>query len=270
MLCDRGQAGVCRRIDRSESAAPNLVRQIGLRRAFARVGLKPASRRSGLPAVPASATAALIVAEALHGSAPADAPELLAAVTGEPAAIWSITPAAPVLGQSSPRFTPGAEPRDPAPSLNHCRHVLVPRGGWPGPIFGSVNSRGPNDLRGGDARARLRRALRAALRARDMTAVLALRSALGAIGNAEAIEPGAAPSLGSSRHVAGTVAGLGAGEARRRHLSEQELCEIVQAEVAEREAAARDYQRAGRAGHAGRLRREAQVLTSAIRDDGRP
>jgi uncharacterized protein YqeY len=40
--------------------------------------------------------------------------------------------------------------------------------------------------------------------------------------------------------------------------------EIVRAEIAERRAAAHDYEQAGRAGQAGRLRREADVLTSAL------
>jgi hypothetical protein len=46
---------------------------------------------------------------------------------------------------------------------------------------------------GDDLTARLRRALTAALRARDMTAAAALRSALGAIGNAEAVPVPPAP-----------------------------------------------------------------------------
>jgi len=40
---------------------------------------------------------------------------------------------------------------------------------------------------------------------------------------------------------------------------------IVRAEVAEREAAARDYDRAGHPDQAGRLRREADVLTLALK-----
>ncbi len=101
---------------------------------------------------------------------------------------------------------------------------------------------------GADARARLRLALAAALRARDMVAVSALRSALDAIGNAEAVEPGVAPPPGSgSPHVAGSVAGLGAAEAERRRLSAAEIGQIVRAEAGERERAARDHERAGHA-----------------------
>jgi uncharacterized protein YqeY len=124
---------------------------------------------------------------------------------------------------------------------------------------------------GPDALARLRLALAEALRARDMNAVRPLRSALAAIGNAGAVEPGAAAPAGpSSPHIAGAVAGLGAAEAPRRRLSAAEIEQIVRAEAAEREGAARDYERAGQADRAGRLRREAQVLRSVLPDDDPP
>ena len=67
------------------------------------------NRQSGLSAVGASTTAALIVAEAMHSRAASDVPRLIAAITGELDAVWSITPAATVLCQASPRFT--FEPR---------------------------------------------------------------------------------------------------------------------------------------------------------------
>ena len=63
------------------------------------------NRQSGRSAVRASTTAALIVAEAMHDSASSDVPRLIAALAEELTAIWSITPAATVLSQSSPRFT---------------------------------------------------------------------------------------------------------------------------------------------------------------------
>ena len=47
-------------------------------------------------------------------------------------------------------------------------------------------------------------------------------------------------------------------------LSEADLEEIVRAEAAERQAAARDYDRTGHADQAERLRRGAQVLISAL------
>jgi uncharacterized protein len=100
----------------------------------------------------------------------------------------------------------------------------------------------------GTVQQRLRLALREALRARDMTAASALRSALAAIGNAQAVPPGPAPAPGTgSPHVAGGAAGVGAAEAERRSLSDGEAEDIVRTEITERQAAARDYERAGHA-----------------------
>jgi DNA/RNA-binding domain of Phe-tRNA-synthetase-like protein len=65
------------------------------------------NRQSGLSAVRNPTTAALIVAEAMHGSAPSDMPELTAALASEVDALWGRTPAVMVLSQSSPRFSFG-------------------------------------------------------------------------------------------------------------------------------------------------------------------
>ncbi len=116
----------------------------------------------------------------------------------------------------------------------------------------------------GTVRKRLQLALHEALGARDMIAASALRSALAAIGNAQAVPPGPAPAIGAnSPHVAGAAAGLGAGEAERRRPSDGEAEEIVRMEVAERQAAARDYEQGGHTDRADRLRRKARVLMSA-------
>jgi DNA/RNA-binding domain of Phe-tRNA-synthetase-like protein len=65
------------------------------------------NRQSGLSAVRDSTARTLIVAEALHDSAPADMAKLIAALTAEIRAAWSITPQTAVLTETSPRFTPG-------------------------------------------------------------------------------------------------------------------------------------------------------------------
>jgi DNA/RNA-binding domain of Phe-tRNA-synthetase-like protein len=65
------------------------------------------NRQSGLSAVRDSTTAAVIVAEAMHDSAPSDVPRLVTAVADELDALWSLTPTAAVLSRSSPRFTFG-------------------------------------------------------------------------------------------------------------------------------------------------------------------
>lgn len=119
---------------------------------------------------------------------------------------------------------------------------------------------GPPD----DIRTRLRRALGVALKARDAGAVSALRSAMSAIGNAEAVAPAARPAGTGSAHFAGTVAGLGAGEAQRGMLTEADADAIVRHEAAEREAAAGEYERGGRAAEAARLREGARALMAVL------
>jgi len=63
------------------------------------------NRQSGLSAVRSPTTAALIVAEAMHDSAPSDMTELATALAGELDALWGNKPAVAVLTPSSPRFT---------------------------------------------------------------------------------------------------------------------------------------------------------------------
>ena len=68
----------------------------------------------------------------------------------------------------------------------------------------------------GTVRERLSVALREALRERDAVATAALRSALSAIANAEAVSADAIPAARtSSAHIAGATAGLGASDAPR-------------------------------------------------------
>lgn len=95
---------------------------------------------------------------------------------------------------------------------------------------------------------------------RDKAATAAIRSALGAIGNAEAIAAPAHAAGTSSQYVAGAVSGLGQTEASRQRLSELEISRIVAAEIAERVAAAAQFDRLGHAGEADRLRCEAVAL----------
>jgi uncharacterized protein len=117
-------------------------------------------------------------------------------------------------------------------------------------------------------RGRLRQALGEALKARDTIAASALRSALGALDNASAVPAALArpvPVRGaSSPHFAGATAGLGAGEAARKVLTKDDAEAIVRAEVAERQAAAREYDQVGQPERADRLRREAGIVASAL------
>jgi GrpB-like predicted nucleotidyltransferase (UPF0157 family)/uncharacterized protein YqeY len=115
---------------------------------------------------------------------------------------------------------------------------------------------------GGPLRLRLRQALSAALKARDAGAVAALRTALAAIENAEAVPARTAPAGGLA--IEQTPVGVGAAEVPRRELTEAENEGIVRAEVAEREAAALAYEQANQLERAAALRRGAELLTAQV------
>jgi uncharacterized protein YqeY len=117
-----------------------------------------------------------------------------------------------------------------------------------------------------DLRLPLRARLRSAMRERDH-AVGALRSAIAALDNAEAIEvreerESRPPS--TSLHVAGARSGLGAGEAHRRVLTAQEQRAVLENEIASRRATADDLDRGGRHEIATRLRTEAEILATVL------
>ena len=149
-----------------------------------------------------------------------------------------------------------------------------------------------------DLRDRLRRALPAAMTARDRTAITALRSALAAIDNAEAFDPdealaedrydvlqpagwepadpddadvdpadsghAAQPGPAGPPAFAGTVAGVGATEVERRGLTPKQVEGIVRAEIETREVAADVLEGAGKHEHAERLRAEMRVLLAHV------
>lgn len=111
-------------------------------------------------------------------------------------------------------------------------------------------------------RTSLRNDLTTAIKARDRVAVAALRSALAAIENAEALpveEPTATRT--GNEHVVAAAIGAGAAEAERRHLTDNDIRSIVENEIEERSSAAGEYERAGRGDAAERLRAEAAVLS---------
>jgi hypothetical protein len=111
-------------------------------------------------------------------------------------------------------------------------------------------------------RATLRRDLTAAMKARDPDAVAALRTAIAAIDNAEAVaDPGTAPAAATSAHIAGARAGLGAAEAPRRQLTGDELQEILRGQLAEYSREADRYAAHGQAVAADRLRNQASLLS---------
>ncbi|HEX5616108.1 MAG TPA: hypothetical protein VFZ83_13230 [Acidimicrobiia bacterium] len=109
-------------------------------------------------------------------------------------------------------------------------------------------------------RTTMRDALTTAMKQRDRVAVRALRAALAAIDNAEAVDPSHAPREQPGT-IAGGVAGLGAGEIPRHALSDDDVRAIVQTTIADLHTAAADYDRLHRAPDADLLRAEAAVLS---------
>ena len=117
-------------------------------------------------------------------------------------------------------------------------------------------------------RHRLRDALAVAIKGRDRLSTSVLRATLGAIENAEAVPvdaaTGAAAGGTGSLAIEATPLGVGAAEAARRELTEDDVRAIVRAEVAEREHAADTYDRAGRPEQVERLRAGVEVLAAFV------
>lgn len=110
----------------------------------------------------------------------------------------------------------------------------------------------------------LRLALRTAMKSKDSIAASALRSALAAIANAESVPARGNGEPAASEHVAGGTAGVASAEAERKLLTHEETARIIKDEISERETAARQYDTAGHPERADRLRREAEVIRTAI------
>jgi hypothetical protein len=109
-------------------------------------------------------------------------------------------------------------------------------------------------------RTRLRRDLRAAMKAQRRDEMAALRTLIAAIDNAEAVDEAPPEPRASSEHVAGAVQGVGAADATRRVLTERDLERVVETELWERDAQAARLELLGRADEASRLRIEADVI----------
>jgi uncharacterized protein len=116
-----------------------------------------------------------------------------------------------------------------------------------------------------DLRSHLRRHLGAAVRDRDRIAVAALREAIAALDNAEAIPPEGDLKVEAGEYVAGGVVGLGAAEAERRILDAGEQRAIVRAVIEMRLAAASTYDEHGQSARADELRSGAEILIDILR-----
>lgn len=112
-------------------------------------------------------------------------------------------------------------------------------------------------------RARMRTDLVTAMKARERDTVSALRTAIAALDNAEAVEVADDPhaaSRATSEHVAGASVGVGAAETARRTLTADDVRGVLRAQIAERTTEADQYEALGQADAAARLRREADAL----------
>jgi hypothetical protein len=115
-----------------------------------------------------------------------------------------------------------------------------------------------------DLRTHMRRRLSSALRDQDRPAVSALRSALAALDNAEAVQPEEGFQPEASEHFAGGVAGLGAAEVGRRVLDAETQRRIVKAEIEARVTAAATYEQHGQNTRGAELRSGADVLLAVL------
>jgi uncharacterized protein YqeY len=121
------------------------------------------------------------------------------------------------------------------------------------------SSHGGDELPG-----RLRRSLRDAMKARDAIAVAALRSALSALANAEAVAPLYDPTHVGSPHVAGSREGVGGGDVPRARVTADRQCALLREQVRAWRSAADEASLGGRSDHAARLRAEAEVVERAL------
>lgn len=125
-----------------------------------------------------------------------------------------------------------------------------------------VTRRPPGDA--GELRAVLRRDLTAALKARQPDTVAALRNAIAAIDNAQAVAVQDDSQQTTSAHIAGARLGAGSAEAARRPLSHDEVHAILGGQIDELTREAGRYQALGQADAARRLDDQAGVLAAYL------
>ncbi|HEY7277778.1 MAG TPA: hypothetical protein VH594_17535 [Trebonia sp.] len=114
-------------------------------------------------------------------------------------------------------------------------------------------------------RAALRRDLVSAMKARQPDAVAALRAAIAAIDNAEAVPAPEARQAATSSHIAGARAGLGAAEAARRDLSDSDQRALLRDQITGYTSEADRYEALGQPDAAARLRAQAHLLSAYLR-----
>ena len=113
-------------------------------------------------------------------------------------------------------------------------------------------------------RAALRHGLTTALKARDTEALAALRTAVAAIDNAEAIATTDTHRPVTSADIAGASSGVGSTEAVRQSLSGAQLRDIVREQITEYAREADRYVVLGQPDAAHRLRHRARILAAYL------
>jgi hypothetical protein len=103
------------------------------------------------------------------------------------------------------------------------------------------------------------------MKAREPDAVAALRTAIAAIDNAEAVPAPETSQATTSAHFAGARAGVGAGEADRLDLDDSQQRTILREQIAGYTIEADRYEALGQQDAAARLRGQARVLTAYLR-----
>lgn len=113
-------------------------------------------------------------------------------------------------------------------------------------------------------RVTLRHGLTKALKARDAEALAALRTAIAAIDNAEAIATTDTRRPVTSADIAGASSGVGSTEAVRQSLSRSQLRDIVREQITEYAREADRYDALGQPEAAHRLRHRARILADHV------
>jgi len=103
-----------------------------------------------------------------------------------------------------------------------------------------------------------------AMKAREPDAVAALRAAIAAIDNAEAVPAPEARQAATSSHIAGARAGLGAAEAARRDLSDSDQRAVLREQITGYTTEADRYEALGQPAAAARLRAQAHLLSAYL------
>jgi uncharacterized protein len=112
--------------------------------------------------------------------------------------------------------------------------------------------------------AALRDGLTRALKARETEALSALRTAIAAIENAEAIATTDTQRPVTSADIAGASSGVGSTEAVRRSLSTGQLRDILAGQITEYAREADRYDALGQSDAAHRLRDRARILSAYV------